>query len=198
MKSRLDKLLEDIDPVNIYDVVSSSVDAALNSFTIPKGIIDDWNEYENILAKFYRHAENIILNLHDFSPTNDSYALTASIRLLNKEYGESGEKAAFELVRTGQRGGIYYVLKKVGKQLIHEYVDRWVSTKIYAFWSSLSNEEKIEAVDEYILKHGQLLPSELTEGYAVRIRMNFPKVLEEHPRLMRNIRQINLNNRTDL
>ena len=49
MKSKLDKLLEDIDPVNIYDVVSSSVEAALNSFTIPKGIINDRNEYENIL-----------------------------------------------------------------------------------------------------------------------------------------------------
>jgi hypothetical protein len=193
MKSRLDKLLEDIDPVNIYDVVSSSVDAALNSFTVPKGIIDDWNEYETILAKFYRHAENSILNINDFSPTNDSYGLTASIRLLNKEYGESGQKAAFELVRTGQRGGIYYVLKKIGKQLIYEYVDRWVSTKIYTFWSSLSNEEKSEVVDEYVLKHGQLLPSELIEGYAVRIRMNFPKVLEEHPRLIRNLRMVNVN-----
>lgn len=193
MKSRLDKLLEDIDPVNIYDVVSSSVDAALNSFDVPKGIIDDWNEYENILAKFYRHAENSILNIPDFSPANDSYDLAASIRLLNKEYGESGQKAGFELVRTGQRGGIYSVLNTIGRQLISEYADRWVYTKIHTFWNSLSNEEKFEVVDEYILKHGQLLPSELTEGYAGRIRMNFPHVLEEHPRLIRNLRMVNGN-----
>ena len=52
------------------------------------------------------------------------------------------------------------------------------------------NDEKFEVMGEYISKHGHLLPSELTEGSAVRIKMNFIKVLEEHPRLIKKLRKM--------
>jgi len=189
MKSKLDKLLEDIDPVNTYDVVSSRVDSALISFKINAGIIDDWNEYEDLLARFFRHTQNKILNIRDFCPKDKAFDLGGSVYILNKEYGDSGDKAAFELVRTGQRGGIYSVLKKIARHMIEDYAGRMISGGIHGFWDHLSIEEKFEVMDEYLSKHGHLLPSELTEGYAGRIRMNFVKVLEEHPRLIKNIRK---------
>lgn len=40
---------------------------------------------------------------------------------LLKIYGENGEKAAFEMVRTGVEGGIYAVLKRLAKQMAKEY-----------------------------------------------------------------------------
>ena len=130
MRSNLDKLLGEIDPVNTYDVVSSRVDSALISFKVKSGIIDDWNEFGELLARFFRHTQNKILNIHNFCPKDKSFDL----------------------------GGSVYILKK-----------------------------------EYISKHGHLLPSELVEGSAVRIRMFFIKVLEEHPRLIKNLRKLHSN-----
>ncbi|MBC8218657.1 MAG: hypothetical protein H8E73_09345, partial [Planctomycetes bacterium] len=49
-------------------------------------------------------------------------------------------------------------------------------------------EQKFNVSSEYITKYGRFLPSELTEGSAARIRANFPKVLEKHPRLIQRIR----------
>jgi hypothetical protein len=191
MKSKLDQLLESIDPINTYDVVSSRVDSALISFKIKTGIIDDWNEYEDEIARFFRHTQNKILNIRDFCPKDKAFDLGGSIYILKKEYGDSGEKAAFELVRTGQQGGIYTVLKKIGEHMVEDYAGRWISGGVHGFWDPLSADERWEVMDEYISKHGHLLPSELIEGSAARIRMNFVKVLEEHPRLIRKLRKFN-------
>jgi hypothetical protein len=105
-------------------------------------------------------------------------------------YGENGEKAAFEMVRTRVEGGIYTVLKKLAKQMAKEYARNEIRLKAWHFWDSLSVDDQISATDEYLLKYGHLLPSQLTEGNAARIKANFPKVLGEHPKLIKRMRKI--------
>jgi hypothetical protein len=107
-----------------------------------------------------------------------------------KEYGTNGEKAAFEMVRTGSEGGLYAVLKAVARRMINEYAGNEISARISYFWENLSVDEQIEATEEYLGKYGHLLPSELTEGSAARIRANFIKVLEEHPNLIKRMRDV--------
>ena len=45
-------------------------------------------------------------------------------------------------------------------------------------------------MDEYLKKYGHLLPSELTEGSAARVRANFPKVLAQHPKILQKTRRL--------
>ena len=75
--------------------------------------------------------------------------------------------------------------------MVEEYAGREITGRIHHFWDPLSIDDKMEVMDEYISKHGHLLPSELTEGSTVRIKMFFIKVLEEHPRLIRKLRKMN-------
>jgi len=112
------------------------------------------------------------------------------IHLLNKAFGASGYKAAFEMVRTGNEGVLYQVLKTVGDLMAEEYAQKEISVRISHYWDNLNLDEKLAAPDEYINKYGHLLPSELTEGSAARIRVNFPKVLEEHPKIIHRMRRI--------
>jgi hypothetical protein len=107
-----------------------------------------------------------------------------------KEYGTNGEKAAFEMVRTGSEGGLYKVLKGVAKQMIDENAGNEIIARITYFWDNLTVDEKIEVTNEYIYKYGHLPPSELTEGSAARIRANFIKVLKEHPKLIKRMKKI--------
>ena len=55
MKTKLDQLLESIDPARTLDQVSARVDEALNSFRVKSGIIEDWEGFRTVLTEFYRH-----------------------------------------------------------------------------------------------------------------------------------------------
>jgi hypothetical protein len=110
--------------------------------------------------------------------------------ILFKEYGPNGEKAAMEIARTGKEGGMYSILKKIAKGMIEEYAGNEIRAKISHYWHPLSTEQKLAATEEYLEKHGHLLPSELTEGTAVRIKAEFIKVLEQHPRLISRLKKV--------
>lgn len=57
------------------------------------------------------------------------------------------------------------------------------------YWNRLSVQEQLAAPLEYLPKYRDLLPWELTEGSAARIRGGFVKVLEQHPHLIRDLRR---------
>jgi len=111
--TKLDRLLETIDPARTLEQVSARVDEAINSFRVKSGVIKEWQEFEDLLTAFFRHVENSILGIR---VSNSGYAHIdwgRCCRLLKKEYGPNGEKAAFEIVRTGVEGGLYGILKAV-------------------------------------------------------------------------------------
>ena len=54
----------------------------------------------------------------------------------------------------------------------------------------LSPDERHAACAAYLSRYGHLLPSELTEGYAARVRARFPQLLAEHPRMLQRVNRI--------
>jgi hypothetical protein len=190
VKTKLDNLLESIDPAQTLDQVSARIDDALNSFSTESGMIKDWDEFRKLLSAFFRHVENYVLRIHTFRSPDPDIDWGRCCRHLINKYGINGEKAAFEMVRTGTQGGLYKVLKEVAGQMAEEYAGNEISARISQFWNALSTDEQIGVIEEYIKKYGHLLPSELTEGSAARIKMNFPKVLKEHPRLIKRMRNV--------
>ncbi len=185
MMTPLDHLLESIDPSRNIDKVSERVDRALNSLRLNVSIIDCWPDFEELMTHFYCHVENMILGIEKQPFATD---WTRCLEQLRKAYGPSGDKVAFDMARTGLKGGIYTVLKDVAAGMVNQYSGNEISARICRFWNNLSNNEMFEVMDEYLAKYGHLLPSELTEGSAIRIRINFTRVLEEHPRLIKRLR----------
>ena len=97
---------------------------------------------------------------------------------------------AFDMARTGKAGGLYAVLKAVALRMDEEYAENRIGGIISDYWKKLTIDEQLSVADEYLEKYGHLLPSELTEGSAVRIRTNFPKLLAQHPEIIRKIRRL--------
>jgi hypothetical protein len=190
MATKLEMLLESIDPSRNYDDVSALVDHAINTFPMHRATIENWEEHENFFADFYRHVQKTVLRLPQPPSEDNEYFFGLSMKLFNKTFGPSGFKAAFEMVRTGKEGGLYQVLKAVADLIGERYAENEISARISRYWESLRLDEKLAAPDEYLQKYRHLLPSELTEGSAARIRVHFPKVLKEHPKMIRRIRQI--------
>jgi hypothetical protein len=190
MKTKLDQLLESIDPARTLDQVSARVDEAVNSFPGKSAAIKDWKEFTSFMAKFFRHAENIILRIRPAFSGDPAYNWSRCCHLLIKEFGNNGEKVAFERAQTGTEGGLYGVLKAVARQMADEYAGNEIGARIAAFWNALSIQEQLAVPKEYLAKFGHLLPPELTSRGAAKVLAFFPKVLEEHPRIVKRLRSI--------
>jgi hypothetical protein len=189
-KTKLDQLLESIDPAVTLEQVSSRVDEAINSFNMESGIIQKWDDFKKILEAFHWYVKKTILLIRPSHRPDPDIEWGRCCEILLKEYGPNGEKAAMEIARTGKEGGLYKILKKIAKRMIEEYAGNEIRARISHYWYPLSTEQKLAATEEYLGKYGHLLPSELTEGTAVRIKVNFMRVLEQHPHLIMRLRKV--------
>ena len=192
MNSPLQRLLRAIDPSRTYDECSRRADAALNTFKMPPALITDWHRFQGCLIRFLQHLDQHLLRLPPSAlsaPTNVEILWSRCLAVLVHAYGPNGAVAAFECARTGNEGGIYDVLKTMARGLADEYALAEIKAQVGAFWASLSVPAKLAATDEYLRIAGHLVPGELAEAGAVRIRANLPKVLIEHPKLLRQLQQ---------
>ena len=190
MTSKLDRLLQSIDPTHTFEQLDRRADEAINAFSLGTGQISDWGQFSDCLIRFLQHLDTQLLRLQAPVPMSRDLAWGRCVQTLMHLYGRSGEKAAFEMVRTGNDGGLYAVLKAFARHAAGQYAENEVSAKVHTYWNGLSVEERLVASDEYLQKHGHLLPSELTEGSAARVRADLPKVLIEHPSMMHRLGRV--------
>ena len=186
----LNQLLESIDPQRTLDETDARADNAVNSFPLRNAELKRWDEFRLQLINFMRHTEAAVLHVRAMPGASLDFEWGRCVHLLIHEYGRNGEKAAFEIARTGKEGGLYAVLKKLARRIAQRYGENEVVARISTWWGTLSVDEQFAATDEYLERYGHLLPSELTEGTAVRIRANLPKALKEHPRMIQRMRRL--------
>lgn len=190
MTTELDRLLDHIHPSHTLDQVDVRVNEALNTFNVGKSVIDQWEDFRDCLVRFLAHLETRVLRSHAYPEAPPDFSWGRCARLLLDEYGLNGEKAAFEMARTANDGGLYTVLKAVARGIARQYSRNEISSRVNTFVNGLTVDERLAVSQEYLDKFGHLLPSELTEGSAARLRANFRSVLEEHPYLMRRLGRI--------
>lgn len=189
MKTELVNFLKTIDPARNLEEVAARIDNAVISFRLDSAVIKEFGQYKDVLTRFVRHLESEVLKVHPSQTLSSEMYWSRCHRLLKLAYGPNGEKAGLDYVRTGLGGGIYSVLKAISKRLAEEYAQREISARVSWFWRSLTVDEQLAVCDEYIEKYGHLLPADLRENEATRIKANFPKIIQEHPRLVRRFRK---------
>ena len=190
MASKLDQVLGSIDPDKTVNQISARADTAINKFSMNKAVIKDWQAFRKKLAKFYCHVEGDVLGIGTDREVNFDMHWGRCCYLLMKKWGNNGEKAAFEMARTGKEGGFKRVLETIAQLMIQEYATNEISSKALSFWNNLSVDEKLAVVDEYLAKYGHLLPDELKESNAVRLKAQFHQVLIQHPNMMKRLQNI--------
>lgn len=191
MKTKLGKLIHRIDPSRTLDWISSIVDKAVNSFRVRSGQVQDWDEFKTLLINHFCHIENVVLEIRPKRLPHSDIDWGRCSNMLIKEYGPNGDITAFQIAKSGTEGGLYSVLKAIARRMADEYAGNYIGSYISDFWESLSADEKLAVSKEYLDKYGHLIPSELMEGGAVRVRAFFWKVLEEHPKIVRKLRNEN-------
>ena len=148
------------------------------------------------MAEFLRHVDNYSLLLRRSVDVSSDYYWSLCVRVLLKVYGSSGEKAAFEMVRTGNDGGLNAVLRSVAMHVAEGYAKMEIQARVDAYLRELAVDQQLAASSEYLAKHGHLLPTEMTEKSAARIHANFAKVLENHPWLIQKIHEVGISQKS--
>ena len=190
MQTELDRLLAFIGPEITIVETFNRANEAVNTCGIDTGRIESWDEFTYCMAEFLRHLDFCILRLYKPVDISSEYYWSRCNQVLCRIYGPSGQKAAFEMARTGNESGLYGVLKAVAMQVAEDYSKNEIAGKVSAYLNSVSYDKQLDASSEYISKYGHLLPSELTEGSAARIHANFRKVLQDHPRMLLQLHNV--------
>lgn len=188
--TKLDRLLKFIHPSITIEQILSRVHLALDTF--PKGSISirSFDDFKMLVTRFYGHVEMRVLQIRSSYIPNPEIYWGRCHRILCNEYGPNGIIAAMDISLSGAEGGVYAVLKTIAFQQIKHYSNTEITAKVVKFWECLSLEERLAVIDEYLEKYGWLLPSELKESNAARLRMNFIKVLIGHPNIISEMRKI--------
>ena len=73
--------------------------------------------------------------------------------------------------------------------MAEDFVHNEVKARVSAYWEGLSLDEKLSAPEEYIEKHNDILSPNIAEE-TVSIKANFVKVLENHPVMIKRLREL--------
>ena len=191
MQTDLDILLDSIRPERTVVETFNRANQAINTFRAGSALIDNWQQFKRTMVGFRRHFDLYCLRLSGHVNVPDDYYLSDfTFPVLREIYGTNGEKAAFEMARTGAGGGLYEVLRAVGMHVAEKYAKAEITAKVSVYLENLTVDQQLAASAEYLSRHGHLLPSEMTEASAGRIHDRFNKVLEQHPWLILKIHEV--------
>ena len=137
MLTKLEQLLSDIDPSRTYDITFARVDEAINTFCFEYSRIDNWEDFKKCLTQFFCHVESTVLCVRKEIHSNSDFHWGRCMDLLGRIYGSSGQKAAFEMARTGTEGGLFSVLRTIALRMAEESTENEVLARINNYWYQL-------------------------------------------------------------
>ena len=191
MQTALDELLDSIRPEKTIVETFNRANEAINTFHADSALIEDREEFKDCMAEFARHIDRHILRIQNPLDESCDYYWSQFVEpVFRGIYGPSGVKTAFEMARTGNDGGLYGLLGSVAMHMAEGYAKREIQARVNAYWGRLTIDQQLEASSEYLAKYGHLLPSEMTEASAARIRADFGKVLQKHPWLLKKLSEV--------
>lgn len=192
MLSKLERLLDSIDPGRTLDGVARHVDEAVNSFPSGLAQVTSGTEFRNQMVRFWRHLQPRMLGFGPESlPDCTPHEWEHCQRTLNAIYAtKNGWKTALEISLTGVEGGHYDVLKRFARNVLEEYTEKLITSGVRSFWSGLSIDERLAAAEEYVAKFADVLPPAYSGKPAAELHESLPGILQQHPRRLRRLRQI--------
>ena len=198
--SQLDELLERIDPRKTIDRGNALLDKALNSYPFPNSQVDNKDEFMKVCGDFYWHVESTLLDLGPNISPEDKWKQSLAANILHDIYGEHKHDIhgryfpdePYRIARSGVEGGLYGVLRRIGEAMAKKHVENQIAVEVGEFVSRLMNDlpEYHATAREYAQKYGQLLPREALEDNAIDIAVNFGKILNSHPYMIKRMREI--------
>ena len=161
-------------------------DRAINSVAV-SGLVASFKQFENILVEVIVLVQKNVLKIQRPVKGAQEFYLDIAFKVLQKEYGPNGEKAAFEISRTSKDGSVNAVIRSLAYGYTDVLFENETIARVGSLFEKLSHDQKFAVMDEYIKEFGHLWPDELIGNGALRLKKNFQKTLQLH---IENIRKL--------
>jgi len=176
---RLTQFLESIHPAQSSERVHQRADDALVAFHIRSNRVDDALQYRKIFCDFVALLDDKLQLVPRQVERPRGELWRRAVDLLRKTLGPHGELAAFDMIRSGSEG-LYAVLRRLALTAARQQVEAEIAQRVESFCGRLTADEYLKVGEEYLRRHGHLLPPEMTEGFAGRARLNLVGLLRGH------------------
>jgi len=190
MTTKLDQFLESIHPQRTREAVHRRADEALIGFEIRANIVADAIWYRHILCQFVQHLDHHLRLVPRNVDRPRDMLWQRAVELLRKTFGPRAELAAFDMCRTGAEGGLHAVLRQLALEAARHQAGKEISQRVDGFCHRLTAEEYLAAGQDYLKKHGHLLPHEMAEGFAGRARVNLAELLKRHHEALTTLNKV--------
>ena len=191
MATKLERLLQEIDPSRTIDPVERRIDAALACYHRQTNRVASWEEMERSLADMVQLGRNAALKLP--APTNQSQHTELDFQMamqyLAREYPHDTYRMVYDIMSSGAEGGVFAISRTLARLMAADFSQNEINGRAQAFWDSLSVDEKLAAAEEYLAKYQDVLP-ERTRQDAILIKASFLKVLQDHPHMIKRLRDL--------
>ena len=186
-RTKLQRVLDDIDPSKTIDPIERKINQALSNFKIQSNTVKSMDEAEALLARFVQAARNAAVGAPADAFADDGINYTQAIHYLSKEYPDQTEYAVRDIMLTGAEGGISQILRAIARAMAEEIALNGIKYDVEEFWNSLSVQEQIKMPDLYIELCGHMLPEHI-KGPGRYHLAAFWNVLEQHPGMVKRYR----------
>ena len=191
MDTGLDWLMESMDPRHTSNETHRRVDAARNELVVDLAAETDWYRFRDLLCDLLTLIESQVLRVAEPIAAHPDITWNHCLEFLHQDYGQDGGTTAFEVARSGvEEGGLEAVLRNFTARVAEHYAENELRSRVHLWWYNLTTEGRLAAGKEYLTKYAHLIPREMIEGSAVRVRDKLPQVLMEHHRLLQQTRRI--------
>ncbi len=143
---------------------------------MPKSVrFDSWDDVAGELGRFVAHMlERRFGGKVKWWPENE--------KLGNGYFPRAGELEAMKLIRSGDKGGVRYVLHVLTEALAEEWVKRYLDMFVVAEIGKLTPQESLELARQYI-EHYRVLPGIELE-HPASIALRWREIVHQHARIV--------------
>ena len=187
MATKLEILLEKIDPVNTIDKYEKRLNQALNDYRRENNIVESWDEFEEVLVGFFQIASQYGYSVSGIT-ADRKFLSGMALDLLSNEYPRDTRNTVYDIMTSGTEGGVYQIIKVMSRVLAEQLSQRVIGSYVLEYWNSLSVQEQLAAPDEYVQIYQDILPKSIVRNN-IRLKIKFWEELEKHPRRIKAIRE---------
>jgi len=192
--SDLTDLLKKIDPSKTIDFYQSQLDKAINSFDVPRPKFENYEQLKDYLGEYLWHLECILGDYGEklrYDKKSLDYNKGFCTDIFYKHYGGYFQKTTLDMANTGLQGGIRQLFKEIDEYVLKKRLDSSIRGPVWNYINAMKDmADRKKAVREYVELYGHILPPELLDGDNGRLFLQFGAVLENHPYMIRRMREI--------
>ncbi len=190
MPTKLEELLKKIDYENLIGASENELNRVLSNYRREKNIVDNYDEFEECLIEFTSKLLNTFFHFKHPVEHPSSVMFTNALEYLKKEYPNNTKFTVYDIMHSGAEGGVYMILKVIKDQMLDQAFRKGIDNFVNEYLSNLNYETRNAAVKEYLEKYSDILPQNYKDD-PMSVLIHFDKVLLEHPRMIKRIRELN-------